>query len=246
MNKEYKRLILKRMIVLCWVLLIVCFVVKAFGSNMFNIVCDNEVFISICNVLDNNIVIRTIIQYINYTITTLLFLFSVLMIKCDKKNIITILVSSTICFAIKNVFIYLNLSIIGLIIELLYLIIFPYIYGTSIKISIFTYILLMIFQIISLFVKNVSPVSLPDNSLLALIFIIDYHIMTVLMYLYLKIIKEEKLFMNWGIIFLSKDKTQLEAYKNVVVKKHIKETDKLKDKHSKELAKIDAKIAKAN
>ena len=51
--------------------------------------------------------------------------------------------------------------------------------------------------------------------------------------------------MHFGFFFLSKDKAQLEAYKNVVIKKHIAENDKLKDKHSKELAKIDAKIAKA-
>ena len=50
---NYKRIVLKRMIIVCWILLAICFGIKLFGGNFFNIICTNEKFIEVCNFIDN-------------------------------------------------------------------------------------------------------------------------------------------------------------------------------------------------
>ena len=67
-DKDYKEIILKRAIILCWILLIICFIIKLCGGNYFNIMCNNENFIRFCNFIENSI-----IKYIIYLFS---FIFS--------------------------------------------------------------------------------------------------------------------------------------------------------------------------
>ena len=46
--------ILKRLIIVSWVALGCCFLIKLLGGNLFEIVCNNQRFITICNYIDNN------------------------------------------------------------------------------------------------------------------------------------------------------------------------------------------------
>ena len=50
---NYKEIVLKRAINLCWFLLFVCFIIKIFGGNFFNIVCEKENFVKLCNYIDS-------------------------------------------------------------------------------------------------------------------------------------------------------------------------------------------------
>ena len=53
-QKLNKEKYIKRVIIVCWVALAICFVIKLFGGNFFQIICENETFIAICEFCDNN------------------------------------------------------------------------------------------------------------------------------------------------------------------------------------------------
>ena len=233
-EENYKRIVLKRMITLCWIFLFVCFIIKIFGGNFFQYIGES-VF---ADTIRENWFLLNGFQLILYTIQS--FLFFSTMIKGKTKQIIIV---TLVLFLFKGI---LNInpimSLIALIIETLTLVLFPIICGVKPYKSIIMFCLLTLYQVISLITKNISIINFPVDTIVAYVYMIDYYIMLGLTYLYSR---QGGNFMDIGFLFLSKDKAQLEAYKNIVIKKHIAESDKLKDKHSKELAKIDAKIAKA-
>ena len=59
---------IKRAIILCWILLAVCFAIKLFGGNWFEIVCANEHFIKFCDFIDK--------AYINYPLSCVFYITS--------------------------------------------------------------------------------------------------------------------------------------------------------------------------
>ena len=48
MEKLDKERYLKRVIIVCWIALAICFGIKLFGGNLFEIMCNNENFIKVC------------------------------------------------------------------------------------------------------------------------------------------------------------------------------------------------------
>ena len=82
-----------------------------------------------------------------------------------------------------------------------------------------------------MFTKNIGLIDFPYDNVVGYVFMIDYYIMLGLTLLYYK---KGDFKMTLGFWFLSKDKAQLEAYKQIVTKKY-----------EKKIAKIDAKIEKA-
>ena len=46
---------IKRVIIVCWGALALCFIIKLFGGNFFQIICENETFIAICDYADKNL-----------------------------------------------------------------------------------------------------------------------------------------------------------------------------------------------
>lgn len=170
-----------------WVVLICCFIVKLLGGNFFEIACNNERFVKFCAKYQN-----TIIDYITgilmYTFSTGFYLLAIFKKKVDfkDKNVI-IMFLSTIAFAIMKILIQNNIIII---LEIIFLIIIPILQNIKRWYRpIIAYILLFIFQLISLIIKNVGIKIIDDNFLTAVIFSIDYYIMILLYYFYT--IKEE-------------------------------------------------------
>ena len=53
-EKLNKQKFIKRVIIGAWITLALCFVIKLFGGNFFNIICENENFIAVCNYADNH------------------------------------------------------------------------------------------------------------------------------------------------------------------------------------------------
>lgn len=54
MEKLDKERYLKRVIIVCWFALAICFGIKLFGGNLFEIMCENENFIKVCEYADNH------------------------------------------------------------------------------------------------------------------------------------------------------------------------------------------------
>lgn len=243
MNKDkvvtednYKQVVLKRMIALCWVLLGICFVVKLFGGNFFAFVGESAVV----EYIAKHEWLLCIVQFIFYYIQSMLY-FGIFI---KHKPILTSIVSIIlfICKYLLDIIpIFLTIS---LILEVILLIGLPIIFKHKWYNVVVIFILLTVFQVVSLFTKNIGIISFPYEHIVGFVFMIDYYIMLALVFLYSR--KGDINFMKLGFLFLSSDVTQLEAYKKVITDKHIKKVAKLNIRHDNKVAKIDAKIKKIN
>lgn len=224
---NYKQIVLKRMILVCWLLLIICFIIKIFGGNFFEFIGESKVI----DYIVNNKWLLCIIQSIIYISTTFITLLIILENKHKKLSLIL-----SIIMNIEKQIIDLDIIFyyISFIVEFVSLIIIPIMLNRDkILYVIFINALIILFQVISLFTKNIGLISFPYEDIVGFVYMIDYYIMLTISLLY--VIKGDFNSMKLGIWFLSKDTTQLEAYKGL-----------LKDKYEKKVAKIDAKIKKIN
>lgn len=192
---------IKRAIILCWIMLIVCFIIKLFGGNWFEIICNNEHFINVCNYLDTHAVVRYCIAFPIYVVSTFFIICACsLCPKPNKKQAITILVCVSCVW-----FLQLFNQYVKMVFEILIHILMPFItrrlnenkelIKTTLKktwyLGIIGYIISFVFQIISLITKNVGIKVIDDNTLISLIFMIDFYIMVALYYLYI-LLKNKK------------------------------------------------------
>ena len=193
---NYKENILKRAIIICWILLAICFIVKLCGGNFFAIACHNEKFISICNFVDNSL-IRYIIYFIFFMFESIM-IYGIITggILFKKKETIIYIILCVIywCFKLIVDLKIINLdtmkmSLIGMVYLLLILEILTRKYWLVPAILILDIVLVSLCT----YIKNISFYeSLSNSFLLDSIFMIDYYISLILSYLYSKRIKQKK------------------------------------------------------
>lgn len=210
------REVLKRMIILCWVILAVCFVVKIFGGKFFNIVVNNERFISVCNYIEYTFwyyIVGFVFYYANG-------LFILLAMKREltliDKELLFYSLFTIILFAIQYAFKYIGFLEISIIITIIRCIIIPIlVFKVKIKDVIVINIFDIVFQLTSSFVKNIDITNtIYETAMVGLIFLIDYYIMILLLYLY-RYYNKEKTMGFLGTWFLSKEEQQKRAYENL-------------------------------
>lgn len=192
----------KRAIILCWIMLVACFIIKLFGGNWFEIICTNKHFISICNFIDKHIILQDIIAFILYVPSTFLILMSCSLIpKPNKKQILIISISLVVVWcsryihpAVKSV-----LEAVNTIAMPLALRIDDFrengFSHTLKKVWYYGFIgcaLIVVFQAISLIARNIGFNGIEDNTVISLILLVDYYIMIVLYYLYIRLKKGVK------------------------------------------------------
>lgn len=190
---NYKLKTLKRMIILCWSLLGICFIIKILGGNFFNIVCKDERFLRFCNFIDNS-VFYYISAFIQFVASSMLIYLAI-----SNKRIKIFLPSIIVVWAYKMLVEFNIIKInIGIYVALDYLILFLLMWicsGKPLK-SIISVILNIVFVVISAITKNLFLGNFIITSYtINLIYAIDYYIMIVLYYLYSKyrnIKKEDK------------------------------------------------------
>ena len=178
--------ILKRIIIVSWVALIVCFLVKLLGGNIFEIVCSNERFIAICNYADNHLWLYCIMVSLHSVIVS----YFIVCAMCGKLHLntwqtIVLMVGNVAGSCIKS----FGFNMIGLVFDLFNAIIFPCICTLKLpKRHWFVLMgngLLLVFQVISMVTKNFGLNIITVNGLLiSIIFSIDVSIMSILYYLY--------------------------------------------------------------
>ena len=235
---NYKQVVLKRMITLCWVLLGICFVVKIFGGNFFAFVGESAIVEFICD----RIYLLIPFQSMFYIFGTYLFYLTVTNHKHKILSFIIVLIMNTMKQLIKlgSIWIYVTF-----VCEFVGMFLIP-IFALKRKWYNVVYInlLLIIFQIVSLITKNIVPTEFPRADVVSCVYMIDYYIMVTLMFLYSRI--KEINIVEWGLWFLSTKVTQLQAYKGVLEDRHEKKIAKENAKYEKKVAKVDAKIEKIN
>ena len=193
MEKLDKERYLKRVIVVCWVALAICFGIKLFGGNLFEIMCNNENFIKVCEYADTHI-------WLNYFLNCIycfasLYLFSLAIcgkLKYEKKEFVVAIITVLVGTIAKTMS-----SILGLIFDIWQVILFPCVLTLKTpRKHIFVIpanIMLFAFQFISMYVKNIDIYVIGSGDvLIGMIFSIDVIIMIALYYLYSNVKKSKK------------------------------------------------------
>ena len=192
---NYREVVLKRSIIICWVLLAICLVIKIFGGNFFTIVCENEKFVAFCIYFDS-----TFIKYVIYIGYFLLEsnIFALILkpdTKLKNKRFVVYLMSCVLFWIIKvlveNNIIKISVSLFSFIsMIILYLLLFMFSKKPVKSLLIILYQFAIAF--VSSFIKNISFGGFMSSSaLLTFIFYIDYYIVFILTYLYEKYKKGE-------------------------------------------------------
>lgn len=191
MEKLDKERYLKRVIVVCWIALAICFGIKLFGGNLFEIMCENENFIKVCEYADNHFWARYLICFIYAVASNYFFVLAI----CEKPRFQKWELVIFLLTVVLATFIKLINSTIGLIFEIWQIFIMPAIF--TIKEpkkhwnTILGFVLLLLFQVISMFAKNVEFTIMGDNVLVGAIFSIDVFLMVVLYYGYINVRKKK-------------------------------------------------------
>lgn len=193
---NYKEKTLKRAIIVCWILLAICFVVKICGGNFFNIVCNNENFIKFCNYCDTSF-IRYVIYFAYFMFeSTILLLIIRPDIKVKSKRFLFYSLCVFMFWIIKILYekgiIVINV-VLATIIPLLVLFVLLFAFSKRPFMSLFVVLYELLLATLSSIVKNISTTgSITDSLLMTVIFFIDYFIALVLTMLYSKSLYNKK------------------------------------------------------
>lgn len=246
MNKVIvdKARLLRRVIIISWITLALCFVVKIFGGNFFEIMCKNQNYKALCEYADTHFWLKYIITILSSLYCECFYLLAILQkYKLTTKQFIATLISVFVSCALK-----LLLPTIGALFDIWIFFILPYIfigkefkkYWWQVPVA---YALTFAFQLLSLLVKNLSIGIIDNSTFVSIIFSIDVYIMCVLYYLYRNYIKEKKTMGAFWGIFMGKSVDKLEAMKA----KRLAQIDKNNaenDKYQAEVKAIEVEITK--
>ena len=188
---------IKRAIVLCWIMLVACFAIKLFGGNWFDVVCTNEHFSMICEFIQNNKFAFFSVSFFTYIFPSSFIVLSVAGVPTPtRKQLIVCLSTMLGCWLF--VFVSLNAKSI---VEFLVMCALPVclnLVGCENKRDairrtwyrgIVGYAIVFAFQLISILTRNAMPNVADSNVLVISIMLIDYYIMAVLFYRYIKLKK---------------------------------------------------------
>ena len=190
---------IKRAIVLCWIMLVACFVIKLFGGNWFEVVCTNEHFSNFCKFVDETTIIHQVFSFVVYFVPSVFLVLSISLIpNPSKKQLSYTFLMIIILWCLK----YISLDV-KMVVELVVYSFVPITlrviendYENAAKITkecwyygIIGNIVVFAFQAISLFTKSVGIHFEGETLVVTFIFLIDYYIMIALYYLYVKLKK---------------------------------------------------------
>jgi hypothetical protein len=194
-----KARLLRRAIVISWITLALCFVVKIFGGNFFEIMCNNPNYKALCEYAETHLWLDLILSISSSMFCQSLYILAILQkYKFEIGQFIATFISVIFSCVIK----ILN-QYIGLVADVWTFIFLPMIF---IKKDYKRYLHILVallltwaFQILSLLVKNLSFGFIDDSIFVVMIYMIDLYIMCFLYYLYRNYKKEQELMGRfWG------------------------------------------------
>ena len=208
-----KARLLRRAIIISWASLAFCFIIKIFGGNFFEIICENHNYKALCDYADTHFWLKYLIGIISSMVCQTFFMLAILQkYKFNRKELVITIISVLICCLLKlfnlNYFIVADVWLSFILPAILL--------GKPSKkyfSIIIAFILNIGFQALSLFIKNIGFVNVGDTLFIGLIYSIDAYIMLLLYYLYRNYVKEQK---NMGILwtwFMGKPIEKLKSMK---------------------------------
>lgn len=169
------------MIITCWILLVLCLILKLFGANWFDVYSNTNHFMDLFNFIDNhkalNMIVMCIVSLILNSIVVLAILEQKFYTKIQFLVIVPIIILTSLSYWFSQV---LNF-ILGFAIYLTPIIWLKKRWYRSI----IGIVLIMTFELISLVTKNIGNWALDNsNSFVTLVLQIDTLILSMLYYLY--------------------------------------------------------------
>lgn len=199
---NYREVVLKRSIIICWVLLAICLVIKIFGGNFFAIVCENEKFVAFCNYCDSSFA-KYIVWFMYFALeSTVLLLIIKPELKICSKKFVYYIISIFAFWIIKILYdlgiIKTSVFISGLI-SLVVLYVLLLIFSKKPLMSLLIILYQTILGVIASYVKSISFLgTLSDSAMFTFIFYIDYYIVFFMTLFYSKTIKIKKEKVKYG------------------------------------------------
>lgn len=226
-NKVYvdKARLLGRVIIISWATLILCFIVKIFGGNFFEIMSNNENYKALCEYADTHLWLDCIIAFASSLICQSLYLLSIIgEYKFSRTQFLTTIVVVALDTASK----YINPTL-GVLLDVFMVVILPMLFlKKDLKKYIYIpigLVLILAFQVISLLARNLGLVNVADSYFVGFIYSIDVYIMLVLYYLYRNTKKERKTMGKLWVFFMGAPTEKLR---------------KMRDKRVAKIAKLEA------
>ena len=193
---------IKRAIILCWVMLVACLIIKLLGGNWFEIAVNNEHFTRLCETIDNNVFLLYGMSWLVYIISANWIMAACSLLPIPKTYE---MIANVICFSFVWSMQFIS-NIVKIIVEIVAFIAIPIAFNffrnrengvrKTIKktwfYGIIGYIFIFLFQAISLVTRNIGIKFTDDNTLVTFVLLIDYYIMVVLYYLYVLNYRKEK------------------------------------------------------
>lgn len=193
MKKLDKERYLKRVIVVCWIALAICFGIKLFGGNLFEIMCENENFIKVCNYADNHWWANYLL-YVPYSFVSLYLFVLAIMQKTKLTKVQLVFVISTV---VLGTAIKLINSYVGFVFDIWQGFIMPSLFTIKTPKKHWNVLignaLLMAFQLISMYIKNIPTAILTSQGvLISMIYSLDVLLMLALYFGYMNVIGERR------------------------------------------------------
>lgn len=193
MEKLDKAKYLNRVIIASWIGLAICFVIKIFGGNLFEVACANENFIAVCDYADNHYWANYLINCVHCFISLYFFILAIIgEYKFEKWQLIIVVLTVLIGTNIK-----LYNSQMGVVFDFWQFIFMPSLFLIKdikrIWLIPMANAMLILFQLLSLITRNLALNIVLDNGLLVgIIYSIDITIMLFIYYLYSNQIKQKR------------------------------------------------------
>lgn len=183
--KDKKYLLYERSLLTCILMLFICIGLKLFGVPWFNLNTD----VPILNEIDRIVMNSAILSFI-YSFTLLFingYLVCIITTKVSdiKKYIFSL---SIVCIASILVKTFIRIDVLSFLIDTVGLFIVCHTVKdtASIKEYVIVFILNILYQYISIFLRDITINISYYNLVIGLLFSIDYYIMLIITYLYLK------------------------------------------------------------
>ena len=184
---------IKVLIITCWVLLLVCCIIKIFCKDLFIAGTDNVNFINLCNYINQTKWLNFAVRYnINYMSCSIYYM-AVLRESRPTLNSLKWMIPLAIYITIKLLFYH---TVVFFILDIVMMVGLPILIEHNKKVIIFAIVgfgLNTLFQLISMWLKLNNYKMFDDNLLVGIILSIDYYIMLTLYMLYsIKYFKKER------------------------------------------------------
>lgn len=191
-EKLNKTKYLSRLIVVCWIALAICFIIKIFFGNLFDIMCQNENFMAICDYADTHLWLNYLMSALYCFISLYFFTLAILQeIKYERWQLIVVILTVVIGTALK-----MQMSFISVIFDVWQFFGMPMLFlGKRFRLYwriLLANVLLIVFQLASMYIKNAYTSDFYDSMMIGCIYSLDVLIMVILYYAYCNVKRKEK------------------------------------------------------